>query len=65
MNQLILMLGVAEGGAAGIVLTQPAECACGRMTFFVVNRNGATRCLDCDELERLGQAVEPQPEVRP
>lgn len=30
------------------ILEKPIVCACGRMTVFVVNRDGKTRCLDCD-----------------
>jgi hypothetical protein len=37
-----------DSGAAYIALTSPAKCGCGRMAYFVVNRDGKTLCLDCD-----------------
>jgi hypothetical protein len=36
-----------EGIMRGI-LFEPRACGCGRMTYFVVNRDGKTRCVDCD-----------------
>lgn len=31
-------------------LTESVACECGRMAGALVNRDGATRCLVCDEL---------------
>lgn len=36
-------------GSLGVILTEPMQCACGRMAMLVVNRYGKTRCLECDE----------------
>jgi hypothetical protein len=27
---------------------KPRPCGCARMTFFFVNRDGRSRCADCD-----------------
>lgn len=35
--------GVVRG-----LLSQPAICRCGRATYFVINRDGRTRCVSCD-----------------
>lgn len=37
-------------GAALLVLKQPIKATCcdGRLVFFVVNREGQTRCVNCD-----------------
>lgn len=38
-----------EKGAAYVLVDRKLECAdCGRSTACVVNRDGATRCYDCD-----------------
>lgn len=43
---------VSARGIVGFgVLWPPVACACGRMVSFVVNRNGKTRCVECDEKE--------------
>ena len=34
--------------ATRIVLKEPRKCACGRMVMFVINRDGKTRCVECD-----------------
>jgi hypothetical protein len=43
--------GAFSCGADGItrgLLNEPRSCGCGRMTFFIVNRGGKSRCIDCD-----------------
>ena len=30
------------------ILNEPRECVCGCMAAFVVNRDGKTRCVNCD-----------------
>lgn len=43
--------GAFSGGPDGVVrglLKEPRKCGCGRMTFFIVNRGGKSRCVDCD-----------------
>ena len=30
------------------LLRAPVRCACGTMHYFVINRNGKTRCVECD-----------------
>lgn len=38
-------------GADGVfrgVLARPRRCGCGRMVYFVINRDGKTRCIECD-----------------
>ncbi len=37
----------ADGIIRGI-LFEPRNCPCGKVTFFVVNRDGRSRCVDCD-----------------
>jgi len=31
-----------------VILKEPRQCECGRMVYFVVNRKGKTRCVECD-----------------
>jgi hypothetical protein len=38
-------------GASAIALVEAVKCVCGRMAYFVVNRGGSTKCLDCDHKE--------------
>jgi hypothetical protein len=37
----------ADGVIRGI-LFHAHQCSCGCLTFFVVNRDGRSRCVDCD-----------------
>lgn len=39
-----------DGRVARIVLSTPIACACGRMVMMVINRDGKTRCIECDEV---------------
>lgn len=48
MKQLMLV-GSGRGRVANICVVEPVQCGCGRMVCFLVNREGTTRCLDCDE----------------
>ena len=34
--------------AAAVVISTPVECACGRMATVIVNRDGKSRCVECD-----------------
>lgn len=43
------MVVAARDGVGRAAVWPPVECGCGRMAAFVVNRDGKTRCLDCDE----------------
>lgn len=50
---------VGEDGIVRGLLLKPRPCPCGRMTYFVINRDGASRCVECDlhyQLERAGCA---------
>lgn len=51
---LILWGRRVRDGAAMLALKTPipASCCDGRMVFFVVNREGQTRCMMCDDKER-------------
>lgn len=43
--------GVFVHGSDDVVrglLYEARPCPCGKMSFFVVNRDGRTRCVDCD-----------------
>jgi hypothetical protein len=48
MSDKIALLGISAEGAVAIALAEAAECACGKMVMLVVNRDGKTRCVDCD-----------------
>ena len=43
-----LLFGHQQGRIL-IVLAHPLPCTCDRMTAFMVNRDGRTRCVECDE----------------
>lgn len=43
------LIAVDRDGAVRVLLAQPRECGCGRMAALVVNRDGKTRCVECDE----------------
>jgi hypothetical protein len=38
-----------RGDHALIALADPRQCACGRMVCFLINRDGKTRCIECDK----------------
>lgn len=40
----------AHGVRAKLWPKEPFACSCGRATYVAVNRDGTTRCEDCDEL---------------
>jgi hypothetical protein len=44
----IALLGVGRDGTVAIALAHAVSCACERMVMLVVNRDGKTRCVDCD-----------------
>ena len=48
----------AHGVAGLIMLPTPAPCSCGRMVALLVNRDGATRCVECDEQYLIERAKE-------
>lgn len=35
-------------GATRIILFEPRECGCGHEAYFVINRDGSSRCIECD-----------------
>jgi len=35
-------------GAVLVASTVPGRCACSRMAFLFVGRNGSTHCLECE-----------------
>ena len=38
-----------EHGVCGVVFVrEPVPCECGRMVSALVNRDGKTRCVECD-----------------
>lgn len=53
------LIRVIDGGTMLIALRQPHECRfCHRMASFMVNRLGATRCVDCDhEFQKDPRAI--------
>jgi hypothetical protein len=42
-------VAVEKGDHVKIAVADPRQCSCGRMVCFLVNRDGKTRCLECDE----------------
>lgn len=48
MSDILAFAFTDDKRAAVVALTEPRACACHRMTFIVVNRDGKTRCVDCD-----------------
>lgn len=49
----IAAFSIQPGGVGYIALVEPVECACGRMVYFVVNRLGKSRCIECDSKFRV------------
>jgi hypothetical protein len=48
-----MIIATREDGAALVILAVAAACpTCRRAAFFVVNRNGRTLCVHCDEATR-------------
>ena len=43
------LFAVGSDGAIRVLLGQPRQCGCGRMVALAVNRDGKTRCVECDE----------------
>lgn len=43
------VFSIEKGGVTHILVAPPEECGCGRMTCFLVNRDGRTRCVWCDD----------------
>lgn len=41
-------LGALPDGGALIMMWPPVPCGCGRAASMLVNRDGKTRCVDCD-----------------
>lgn len=41
---------IGQDGILRGVLARPRRCGCGRMVYFVINRDGKTRCIECDVL---------------
>lgn len=48
MSAILALAFTEDKRAAVIALIEPHACACHRMTLIVVNRDGKTRCVDCD-----------------
>lgn len=42
------IFSMGRDGILRAVLSAPRRCGCGRMTYFVVNRDGKSRCVECD-----------------
>ena len=43
-------------GIMRMCLNSPRECSCHRMVMFVINRDGKTRCIECDrKYQELGK----------
>lgn len=36
-----------DNRSALVILTEPAQCKCGHMAAFVINRDGKTMCVEC------------------
>jgi len=50
MQKLNMVSGPLDNGNGFFaVVSEPRECACNRMTFFFINRDGKTRCIECDD----------------
>jgi hypothetical protein len=41
---------MGKDGILRAVLSAPRRCGCNRMTYFVINRDGKSRCIECDRL---------------
>jgi hypothetical protein len=49
-----------DGSILGLLGRVPRRCpGCGRMVSLVVNRNGKTVCVDCDERNEKQEAAKP------
>lgn len=51
------IFSLGEDGVFRALLNKPRRCRCGRMAYFVVNRDGKSRCMECDReyLEALSR----------
>lgn len=45
--------------AGGIILKKPVACFCGVVAYFLVNRDGKTRCIPCDAKYEEESKVKP------
>lgn len=44
-----------HGVASVVFVHQPVDCACGRVALILLNRDGQTRCVDCDTKYTAGK----------
>lgn len=52
-----------DGDAVNVVLKEARRCRCRTMHFWFVNRDGATRCVDCDAAHLRDRAEKQLAEV--
>ncbi len=43
----MICAGISANGLFAFI-QKSVQCACGRLVYFVVNRDGKTRCVACD-----------------
>lgn len=43
----MICVTLADGGSL-ILVAEPKACGCGRVAALMVNRDGRTRCVECD-----------------
>lgn len=43
-----LRYSLQKDGSAVIALAEAVQCGCGKMAMICINRDGKTRCVECD-----------------
>jgi hypothetical protein len=56
---------IVDGGTTYAMLAKPFVCGCQRMAYFIINRLGSTRCVECDaEFKKKIEAGELGPQIK-
>ena len=50
-----VLQALGADGCIRAVLHEPMACFCYRMVCFIINRDGKTRCVECDEAYLQGK----------
>ena len=47
-----------EDGGCLILVTESKTCGCGRAAMILVNRDGRTRCVECDHDYKTNKVIQ-------
>lgn len=54
----VALLNVGDHGVAHMMMKEPVACGCGTMHYALINRDGKTRCVECDfDYQNSGEAL--------